>query len=413
MWDNHTVLSFTFQEKRWFSTLTLNQLGGIGFNAGQRAYLKNANDPSCLIKTPKPFKYYPNHYPKNSQEYKFLMSLENINSSSFSFQTSNINEENNQNNDHPTTVIRTWTDSEVVNLPGANKKWLSARSSSVLESYGFNIHQCTYLKSNHGYSGLAIKPDFVPGVQAVDYFGILSEQSEINSIDSEEEPVSSVDPTIETVHDLEVKYLDCLGIKGNSVIKAVGFRQGNSKNIIQYRKIEPSGSVSSTIEETFDSSFNFTLPKLGMINHDDYVIYIERTHKKSSPCRYRKGLRSDSLKFFNLSSKELKSVNKTNVVDSSYFSFEDSTRRLAESIFFPKKFTFKEAIDEILDFKRLSVAFTSSLAVKLDSNSNKIILQKHNWMIGEYNSKNSLFEMYINTFNHDLLKLNIPFKEAI
>jgi hypothetical protein len=224
------------------------------------------------------------------------------------------------------------------------------------------------------------------------------------------------DPNVDNpnnAHDLTVKYADCYGIRRGEVIRLREFSGvSDSKTKAHYQRISSDGYKSDVDSALFDSTFDFTLPKLGFINFRDHVIQVIRQQKRSSPSRYRKGLRSDTVRFTNISSRELSFLNDEDVCIRNEDSFGKLFRVLSNSIFFPEQLSYAEALEAVLNSKRLAASFSSSLAIKIDSLSNKIVLQKNSWIIGNWNSTYSRWDMADNTFNEDLISLNIRIKEA-
>jgi len=147
-----------------------------------------------------------------------------------------------------------------------------------------------------------------------------------------------------------------------------------------------------------------------MINYKDHVVFVQRRHKKSSPSKYRKALRSDTLSFISISPRELALLDKKDIGDMD--NYDEAFRLLSYDIFFPNNYSYEDALESVTTFKRLATAFTSTFLIRLDSTTNSIVLQKYEWVIGSYNKKKGLFEMTINTFNEELLELGIPFIET-
>ena len=246
----------------------------------------------------------------------------------------------------------------------------------------------------------------------------MSEELGLGSTEIDQQNVEESNPNIDNpnnAHDLSVKYTDCYGIKGSAVVRVMEFSSGsNSENAtsVYYRVLKPNGSSNSPTSCVFTEDFDMTLPTLGMVNFHDHVVLVQRKHKKSSPSRYRKALRADTLTYNNLSSRELDILGRDNKVRNEGEDPDGTLRIMSHSIFFPQKYTFLEALESVISFKRLSTAFSSSMAIKLDSITNKIVLQKNSWIIGTFNPDKGLFEMVNNTFNEQLLSLNIPIKAA-
>ena len=236
-------------------------------------------------------------------------------------------------------------------------------------------------------------------------FDFIEDAPEYNSPETNQSDSSNPNST----HNLTVKWSECYGIKGDKVFRAYEFSNGSNSSHIYYRTIKDNGEFDNgMINDSFDSSFDFTLPKLGLINYENHIIQLIRNHKKTSPSRYRKGLRPDGIKYVNLSYKELGLINQEDIVHNIDGNRGYLFRLLSYSIFFPKTYTYEQALASVLNYERLATAFSSSLAIRLDSIINKIVIQKHQWVIGHYNPKTSSFDMLIDTFNDDLLAHNIP-----
>jgi len=212
-------------------------------------------------------------------------------------------------------------------------------------------------------------------------------------------------------HELTVKYEGCYATKDNQVIK-IGEFSSLSANLstIYYSVIGRDGRYGESKNRTLNEGFSFTLPKLGMINYKDHVVFVQRRHKKSSPSKYRKALRSDTLSFISISPRELALLDKKDIGDMD--NYDEAFRLLSYDIFFPNNYSYEDALESVTTFKRLATAFTSTFLIRLDSTTNSIVLQKYEWVIGSYNKKKGLFEMTINTFNEELLELGIPFIET-
>lgn len=230
--------------------------------------------------------------------------------------------------------------------------------------------------------------------------------------DNNEETNSNIDNP-SNCHDLTVRYSDCFGVRGGRVVRTLEFSSySDTESNVLFRLIDENGSSSDVESKRFNDSFDMTLPVLGMVNFKDHVIYVQRRHKKSSPSKYRKALRADTIQYTNLSVKELLLLNRADITKDYSEEPEFVLKRVAHAIFFPEQYDYEEALQSVTSFNRLATAFSSSMAIKLDSVTNKIVLQKNSWIIGIFNPKDNRFEMVMNTFNSQLDDLKIPFKAA-
>ena len=158
--------------------------------------------------------------------------------------------------------------------------------------------------------------------------------------------------------------------------------------------------------------FDYSLPKLGLINFKGGVVLVNRNHKKGSPSKYRKSLRSDTLSYIDLCRRERLSLGEPDYFSKDYFDTDNMFKIVGYDIMYPKMYSYGEALESVINFERLSSAFSSSMCIRLDSYTNKIVLNKYQWSIGEWSDKDKMWLLKTNTFNKDLEKLNIPFKEV-
>lgn len=224
---------------------------------------------------------------------------------------------------------------------------------------------------------------------------------------------------VESVHDYEVRFLECFGTLEEKVIFSCEFNECNESNKSKMKYLEVINSnynignlnfnIGSFEHDSHNKniSFNndiFTLPKLGFINTSFFAVYYERRHKKSSPSRYRRGLRQDTLELKNISNYEVAMLTEgNNPVGSKHTLFFASIHDL----FFPHYFTYEEAIESILTFQRLSAAITNTLALKYDMTLNSIQLLKNNWVIGDYSDTKKGIILRNDFFIDDILEHNI------
>ena len=358
--------------------------------------------------------------------------------------------------------------SNFLKLTIANKKWLSNLNNSTLLRLGFNDSQIQNLKLFKTAAQTGVVPSWIaigiplskimdlglpvtpPGTISIGEHwlnqsmqslaeAVSSEPTTVHSIDElieedneedeedlfseDEETHSSSAPnnsitfksskdgiiTEESAHDLNVKYQDCYGLYGNKVIRYLESVTHSDGIYTAYREIL-NGSFKMTNQVLHSDLFNMTLPKIGFINYRDYVILIERRHKKSSPARYRKGLRSDAFYYTSICGNELLSVGTSDIVGT--LQDDDmSFKYIAEYVFKPTLFTYEEALEEVFSAKRIAAAFTSSFAIKLDFSTDKIVLHKYANIIGCYNEETSGWDMLTDTFNKDLLKMGVKINE--
>lgn len=211
--------------------------------------------------------------------------------------------------------------------------------------------------------------------------------------------------TRETAHDLSVKYLGCYGLYQDIVIKINNIECYDEDDIrITFIPIQ---KELKRITRSISPDFNFSLPKLGLINTDFDIFCVERMHKRESPARYRKGLMPECLVYKNLCYFENTILKKTDLirsVTSDYGSFY----KVAEYVFKPISFTYKEALDSVLNADRVAAAFSSAYAVKVDLRINRIILLRYNYVIGTYSIRYNKWAMLTDAFNKSLIDLGVP-----
>lgn len=236
----------------------------------------------------------------------------------------------------------------------------------------------------------------------------------VQLISEVDEVVASDIPVQEYVednrHDLEVKFLDCYGMVEGNVVCFRGFEESEAGVNVHYRPVKVNGMLDGTKVRKYDKEvFDTRLPILGLINHKDGVILVERTHKMGSPSKYRKALRADNLVYSDLCAREHTALGLSSITN---YDKEDILKLISHSLFKPTLFSYEEALSSVLNLERLAAAFSSSLCLRIDSYSNKIILNKYKWNIGEFNTKTKEIDLYVNTFKKDLDSLGIKYKEA-
>lgn len=223
---------------------------------------------------------------------------------------------------------------------------------------------------------------------------------------------------VESSHDYEIRFLECFGVLDNKVIYSESFHKDTTGMKMNYRIANRTDSsegdllvhhceledLSYITPIEFDNTI-FTLPKLGFINTSFHTVFYERYHKKSSPSRYRRGLRSDTLNIKVISESE---INKIISPYSTKNPFNNSLfMDTVHDLFFPYYFTYNEALESILNYTRLSAAVTNTLAMRYNDNTNSIELLKNNWVIGDYSKKDESFKLRTNLFVDSILEAGI------
>jgi hypothetical protein len=242
--------------------------------------------------------------------------------------------------------------------------------------------------------------------------------SEDEDEDSEEEgeeynpPIYHNDLNYETAHDLQVKYLNTYGLYGSkpAYIADIITRSANpSGYAISAQVFNENGIKSITSKDISD--FNMIIPKLGFINYKNMVVHLERKHKKSSPSRYRKGLRADTLTYLNLSAYEYKEAySLSNPVDTYNYGEERVLQKILAPLFFPVYPTYQEAIDSLISFKKLSCAISTTLALSLDFKTNKILLWRNKYVMGYYTPSLCKFILTTDLFKDEIKLSGVPVK---
>lgn len=225
---------------------------------------------------------------------------------------------------------------------------------------------------------------------------------------------------IESAHDFEVRFLECWGVLDKEIIFSTHFFNKASQKVgMKYYTLSqkkpvviggaefPRCGISENDAEELEIPFNndiFTLPKLGFINHSFFTLFYERRHKRSSPSRYRRGFRRDTININIPSIFELDTL----------FRDHNPIRRMGQEglfensaydLFFPKFFTYEEALELVLSGKRLSAAINPSIAIKYDSKHNSIVLMKNMHNVGDYDEESNKFIMRTSLFNEDFIEI--------
>lgn len=225
----------------------------------------------------------------------------------------------------------------------------------------------------------------------------------------------------EDANDFVVRYEGCYGVDESKVFQAINFNGTTSGDVnMTHSPIEfiksttPQGFLieNSYRPETYSSrllEFNndlFPIPKMGFINHDFYVLFYERKHKKPSPARYRRGLRLENVEIKNLSNFEISALGLINIKPDN---FQVQLESSLKSLFFPKFFTYHEALEKVLSGERLSAAISPTLAIKVDGMYQSIVLMKNLWSIGDYCFKRKTFLLRTSIFNRSLDQFSIEY----
>jgi hypothetical protein len=240
------------------------------------------------------------------------------------------------------------------------------------------------------------------------------------TIGLEEEPLSAINeappvairerPT-ETARDLTVKYLNTYGIYRDKIALITSIEEDRNTDVgytIYIKIFNANGTTKSENIRTGISELNMSVPKLGFINHEGIAWHIERNYKKSSPEKYRRGLVSGSINILNISDNDyFVAYGIEHTYSPSIIGNEGTLQYLLYPLFFPKFFSYTEALSKINNYELLSCAITSSISIALNFKLNKIVLYKNRWAIGTYSEKNKKFIMNIDIFNSDLERAGV------
>jgi hypothetical protein len=316
------------------------------------------------------------------------------------------------------------SDGDIVSLSTGQKKALGLRNLINLQQSGLTPAQISYLR------GFATKPVSIEVIPQelndklasnryhhlnqipVDIFhglGTITAAPQVPQ--AVPQPTPQPTPNLsQKVHDLQVRYLECYVVQNSKVVSVRDFSIKDGKIIALFKALKDNGNLGPLQEKEYsDDLFDYTLPKLGFVNHGLGVILIERQHKKGSPAKYRRALRFDTLKMVDLCRREKGAIGIPDYFNTDEYHPEEAFRRLAYELFFQVYPSFQESLNSVLNLEKLASAFSSTLAIKLDSSINKVVLHKNLWAIGEWSDKDQSFIMYVDTFNKDLIKYNIPF----
>jgi len=237
---------------------------------------------------------------------------------------------------------------------------------------------------------------------------------EQSSEDVTEQPISAPPQTgedyVEGVNDYHVKYDNCYGILDDNLIKAIDFYgedEDSESPVMRYSIL--SNSIWKNRSGDIDTINNtdWTIPRLGALNIDDSVFFVKRKHKQSSPTRYRKAFRLDTMKSFNPLKKELHLLNRP-----PYSATDGNNDNVLNSIFFPKPLGVEEALDSVLSLNRLGASFSDDYYFTLSNSVNNILLWRGCNIIGIWNKDVSGFKVSTSLFNNDLDGFGIKWEAA-
>lgn len=211
-------------------------------------------------------------------------------------------------------------------------------------------------------------------------------------------------------HDLELRYANCYFIRNGSVGYAASFFIDKSKIHLEYYEVV-SGRLSTRKLEKYDESFDFTLPRIGYVNCNQFSLFAERNYRRDNSYKYKRGFNDHSCHFYSVSDREIRATS-TPYDESPSNGSPSLTKKVVSAIYLQQYPSYEEALESVLSFNKLSCAFSSTLCIKLDSLYNKFVLLKNTWSIAEFDVKTGTWDLLTNTFNEELVKLNIPFKEV-
>ena len=328
--------------------------------------------------------------------------------------------------------------SEFNNLSMSNLRWLYNYSDEALITWGFKPQQIititcfgcdmglkdipqsfieshSYTSSGLSYHSASLR---IISIQiAPTNSEILNNIQWSNHSENIEETVvsnnevSNSDIIIESAHDLQVKYLNTYGLKDSIpiYIADIGSSSNESTHCIRYYIIKDSLILDSKCSYNI-GEFDMTLPKIGMINVDKVVVLVERKHKRPSPARYRKGIGPDVLVMTSLSHSSIVELGIPDLYYVNDYGDEVVFRLLSKDIFFPKKFSYEEALNLVSSGEKISCAFSQSLAIVACFITNKIYLYKNQWILGTFNPKKKLFLLNNNYFSFELNKYGVKYE---
>jgi hypothetical protein len=325
--------------------------------------------------------------------------------------------------------------SEFNNFSRPNIRWLYNFSDETLRAWKFRPSQIKHISRFGNSIGLNVIPQsFIESYNYTNsglswYLAPLRNESNNSSThieapdiiqesnhsnDIEEEIVSNsevLNIIIESAHDLQIKYLNTYGLKDGIPIYIIDIENSSkeSTHCIKYYTINDHLILDTKCSFNI-GEFDMTLPKIGMINTDKAVVLVERKHKRSSPARYRKGIRPDTLVMTSLSHNSIVELGISDLYDTHYYGDEAVFRLLLKDIFFPKKVSYKEALNLVSSGEKISCAFSQSLAIGACFITNKIYLYKNQWILGTFNPKKKLFLLDNNYFSSELDKYGVKYE---
>lgn len=227
--------------------------------------------------------------------------------------------------------------------------------------------------------------------------------------------------------DFETKFAGCYLIHNDEIYMTYRFRQGVTPgncdlqvvkiakkdytfipfNIsLTYCEQEPSDIV---IRDISMKNELFIHPPLGFINHDFYLLRFIRPHQKGNG-RYRLGFHKDSVQIENMNRIEIASF--PDVIRSCPLLQRPSTQNCLYSLFFPKFYSYEEAMKSLLNHTRLGVAITPTVAVKYCHKTNGIVLLKNEFTIGDYIPSLDKFILRTSIYKNELDNLGIPYENT-
>jgi len=328
--------------------------------------------------------------------------------------------------------------SEFNNLSKSNLRWLYNYPDETLIAWKFKLSQIEIIKNfgcrlgpkiiphsftnSFSYISSGLSYHFAPlrdlsiqhPLTNTEIPDIIQESNHSENIEEmvvSNNEVSNINIVIETAHDLQVKYLNTYGLKDDIPIYIADIENSSkeSTHCIKYYTINDYLSLDTKCSFNI-GEFDMTLPKIGMINTDKVVVLVERKHKRSSPARYRKGIRPDTLIMTSLSHNSIVELGIPDLYYVNDYGDEPVFRLLLKDIFFPKKFSYKEALNLVSSGEKISCAFSQSLAIGACFITNKIYLYKNQWILGTFNPKKKLFLLNNNYFSFELDKYEVKYE---
>ncbi len=238
--------------------------------------------------------------------------------------------------------------------------------------------------------------------------------AEIRQVSETQEPTRTMPTPIEvqveigdSINDIDRKYMHCYLLHDNDLWNVVGVVEGNSREGIKLDIFNFKRNI--RIQIPYTSHAQFTHPKLGYINFEKHALFFERTHKRSNN-KYKRGFYPNNVLIHSISDRELKSCYGEYNTDPLRYLPSDIIKRIGSDMYLREYPSYDEAIKLMTSFERLSCALSSSICLQLNSYSNKFMLFKNKWIIGEFDLKRKVWSVYNTLFIEDLNNLNIPFE---